>query len=453
MLLVTYHFAPDAAVGGLRWERHAAFLGPLGWDVDVIARDFARAEGLDQGRLRCLPDNVAIYSARESEPLIERAGRVAVRLKHRVTPTRPAGAPGVLVSTNDMRASWKQGLVRSHAALVHIAKQTQWANEAAAMGRALAVENRYDVVASSGPPHMAHEAARQIAASAHAPLVIDLRDPWAGWKQVPEDFASPLWFGHAERHERKAVRAARLVVMNTDLARDDMIARHPWSAPRLVTVRNGSDEEVVPVVPDGGRFTIRFAGTIYLDRDPRLVFRAAAAVVERLRLTPDVFRFEFIGEVAGFGGRSLLSIAAEEGLEGFVTVEGRRPRSQAMEFLGGATMLLSLPQYADLCVPAKIFEYTKFAAWVLILATPGSATARLFADSGADVVDPGDVDRMADVIASRYAEFARGGRPRPVGSDGRFERRRQVHLLAAHLEAIAPARQAAAVEEDRVSVR
>ena len=124
-----------------------------------------------------------------------------------------------------------------------------------------------------------------------------------------------------------------------------------------------------------------------------------------------------------------------------------------MEFLGGATMLLSLPQYADLCVPAKIFEYTKFAAWVLILATPGSATARLFAESVADVVDPGDVERMAEVIASRYAEFRRDGRPRPVGSDGRFERRRQARLLAGHLDAIAPARPAVAVEEDRLSVR
>jgi hypothetical protein len=241
--------------------------------------------------------------------------------------------------------------------------------------------------------------------------------------------------------------------MNTDPARDDMRGRYPWAADRIVTVQNGSDDEPAPVLADDGQFSIRFAGTIYLDRDPRLVFRAAAAVVRRLALTPDAFRFEFMGEVSEFGGRSLMSIAADEGLEGFVGVEGRRPRSDAMSFLAAATMLLSLPQDADLCVPAKIFEYTKFNAWLLILATESSATAKVFAGSGADVVDPSDVARMSDVIASRYAQFREHGRPQAVGHEGSFERSRQVQLLASHLDAIAPTPPGAALDDSRVSAR
>jgi hypothetical protein len=449
LLLVTYHFPPDSAVGGLRWERHAAFLALRRWDVDVISRDFDRLGASDDERLRCLSDNVTIYSAREYEPFVARAGRVAVDIKRRITPSRPR-TQGTLVNTKELPWVSNSGIVRAHAALVHIAKQTQWANEAAVIGRALSAANRYDVVASSGPPHMAHEAARVVATRAGVPLIVDLRDPWAGWKRVPEDYASPLWFTHARRFERRAVRDARLVVMNTELASNDMAARYPWAAERIVTIRNGSDDEPVPTPPDDARFTIRFAGTIYLDRDPRLVFRAAAAVVRRLQLSPEAFRLEFMGEVGEFGGRSLLSIAAEEGLEGFVGVHGRRPRSDAQEFLAGATMLLSLPQYADLCVPAKIFEYTRFDAWVLILATRGSATARVFAGSDADVVDPGDVEGMTAVIASRYAEFRERGRPQAIGHDGRFERKRQAELLAQHLESISPDRRSVAARAARV---
>jgi hypothetical protein len=234
--------------------------------------------------------------------------------------------------------------------------------------------------------------------------------------------------------------------MNTEPASDDMATRYPWAAERIVTIQNGSDDEPVPTVADDGQFKIRFAGTIYLDRDPRLVFRAAASVVRRLQLTPDVFRLEFMGEVGEFGGRSLLAIAAEEGLDGYVGVRGRRPRSEAMEFVGGATMLLSLPQDADLCVPAKIFEYTRFESWVLILATQGSATARVFAGSGADVVDPDDVDGIAATIAARYAEFRQHGRPQPVGHDGQFERKRQAELLARHLDSISPHRRGVATQ-------
>jgi hypothetical protein len=451
LLLVTYHFPPDSAVGGLRWERHAASLGVRGWDVDVITRDFDRLGGTDDARLRCLTDNVTIYSARESEPLIARAVRVALDVKRRITPSRPR-APGALVNTKRLPWASSRGIVRAHAALVHIAKQTQWANEATALGHALAAVNRYDLVVSSGPPHMAHEAARAVAGQARLPLVIDLRDPWGGWKRVPEDYASPLWFRHAKRFERRAVRDARLIVMNTEPASGDMAVRYPWAADRIVTIQNGSDDEPVPVVADDGQFKIRFAGTIYLDRDPRLVFRAAAAVVRRLQLTPNEFRLEFMGEVGEFGGRSLLSIAADEGLDGFVGVQGRRPRSEATEFLAGATMLLSLPQDADLCVPAKIFEYSRFDAWILILATARSATARVFAGSGADVTDPGDVEGMSEVIAARYAEFRQRGRPRAVGYDGRFERKRQVELLARHFDSISPQPRSSSGSTARIGV-
>jgi hypothetical protein len=55
------------------------------------------------------------------------------------------------------------------------------------------------------------------------------------------------------------------------------------------------------------------------------------------------------------------------------------PRKEALEFLAGATMLLSLPAGQRLCVPAKIFEYVRFEAWMLVLATPESATGRLLA--------------------------------------------------------------------------
>ena len=96
---------------------------------------------------------------------------------------------------------------------------------------------------------------------------------------------------------------------------------------RIVTIRNGSDETPLPSGSPATRFSIRFAGSIYLDRDPRLVFRAAAQVVRELGLTPDTFGFSFMGEVASFGGMSLQAIAREEGIEAFVEVMPPRPRS------------------------------------------------------------------------------------------------------------------------------
>jgi hypothetical protein len=240
--------------------------------------------------------------------------------------------------------------------------------------------------------------------------------------------ASPVWFALAERYEGHAVREAAVVALNTDASRDAMLARYPDARDKIITIRNGCDDDPLPSPKTDPRFTIRFAGEIYIDRDPRILFRASARVVRELQLTSHEFGLSFIGDEK-FQGLPLQTIAQQEGLTGFVETGPFRPRNEALEFLAGGAMLLSLPQDSHLAVPAKIYEYLRFNAWLLILAQAHSATAALLRGTDADVVAPEDVDRIAAVIRQRYEQFARGERPRAVGADGRFDRKAQATLL------------------------
>jgi hypothetical protein len=403
--------------------------------VDVISRDLRLLKTRDERRLELLPPDLRIYCASEREPFLARAEQLAWKVVRRLAPRRKARS-AIALSKQEIAQSSNRQFVRAYNAWARIETEKMWGRAVKRIGIDLARVGTYDAIASSGPPHMVHEAARQISRATRIPLVIDLRDPWSAVEQVAEDHASPIWFSVARRFERLAVADASLVVMNTDMARDDMRARYPSAARRIVAVANGSDDEPIARVAPSGRFTIRFAGSIYLDRDPRLVFRASARVVQRLGLTPDVFGIEFIGHVDAFGGTSLRTMASEEGLEGFVEVSGPRSRAEAMEFLAGATMLLNLPQGADLCVPAKIFEYVRFDAWLLVLAKQGSATAETLRGTTADIVDPNHVVRIAEVIEGRYLQHVRGERPIAAGHDGRFDRRIQAERLHDHLEAL-----------------
>jgi hypothetical protein len=276
---------------------------------------------------------------------------------------------------------------------------------------------------------MAHEAGRLIARSAKLPLIADFRDPWSLVERVPEHIASPLWFALASRLERRIVREAAVIAMNTDYSRDAMRRSYPELAARIITVRNGSDDDPLPGGATESRFTIRFAGSIYLDRDPRGLFRAVARVVREFGLSPRDLGLLFLGDVASFGGTTLEAMAAEEGITGFVETHPPRPRHEAMRFLRAAAMLLSLPQDSDMAIPAKIFEYVRFPAWLLVLAVPESATADLLSGTEADVAMPTDVDAIARIIRRRYEQFTRGERPEPIGRDGRFDRRTQAALL------------------------
>src|SRR5207247_9817806 len=155
---------------------------------------------------------------------------------------------------------------------------------------------------------------------------------------------------------------------------------------------------------------IAYAGSIYLDRDPRPLFRAAAQLVTERGLSPAEFGIEFMGDVRSFDGVPIEQIAQEEGMEAFVQSHAPRPRADALAFLARETMLVILPQDSDMAIPAKIFDYMQFDAWLLALADDGSATEQLLRGSTADVVAPDAIDTITGLMHLLFLMQLRGER-------------------------------------------
>lgn len=463
LLLLSYHFPPGEATGALRWQKMARFAAERGWAIDAVTVHPSSLASTDEGRLRELPNGTRVFGVREPSLLVDRVEDRLWRMMRGVRERRVTAAPGAAVATSRSFARtigkgsgatagprpeslapdeirwWPgdgRGLRRSWAAWRLVARDAAWARAARRAAEAVFDERLHRAVVSCGPPHMVHVAASAVAQAGRVPHVMDLRDPWSARCRLPEAYASPLWFQLARRHEAPTVARAALVVANTDAVRDAMRASVSAATPRFVTVTNGYDEEPIPSGATGRRFVIAYAGGIYLDRDPRPLLRGAARVVRELRLEPDDFGIEMIGAAGGYCGTSLAEMAEEEGLQGFVQTGPRRPRHEAIAFLAGARMLVSLPQDSPFAIPSKVFEYMQFDAWMLVLADPGSPVERLLRGSAADVAAPNDVDAIALVIRRRYEEHARGERPRRLAQDERFSRRYQAGLLFDALDGI-----------------
>jgi hypothetical protein len=201
---------------------------------------------------------------------------------------------------------------------------------------------------------------------------------------------------------------------------------------------NGADTDAIPKSRLKSRFLVAFAGMIYLGRDPRVLFRAAARVARETGATPEQFAVEFMGDDA-CNGVPLTTIASEEGLVGHFRSHGFRPRREALDFLSEAAVLVSLPLRTTMTLPAKLFEYMRFDAWLLALAERGSATEALLRGTGADVVEPSDEARVAEVLRVRFDEFRAGRRPVALNRDGRFDRATQSARMFSLLEEIAAA--------------
>jgi glycosyltransferase involved in cell wall biosynthesis len=447
LLLLSYHFPPGQATGALRWQKLAAFAAERGWGVDVVTLHPDDLPAADYGRLAELPPGTRIFGVPKRVPAAARWEDRAARWVRRLRGGRraPSSAPGAPTAAAQdelvMRAELRwlphtaRDLLRPFRAWLFFEGEATWARDAARVALGVARGGGYAAVVTCGPPHMVHLAGRAVARRTELPLVMDMRDPWSLARAVFRSMASPLWFRLAERHERRSVRSAALVVTNTEHLRRAMQALHPDARDRIIAVMNGCDDDPLPPTPERRRFTVAYAGNIYLDRDPRPLFRAAARVVRREGLTPDEFRIEFLGHVQSLGDVPLEAMAAAEGVGAYVDVHPRRPRGEALAFLAGASVLLSLPQGVDLAIPSKLFEYMQFPAWILALAAPGSATELLLRGTAADVVDPGDVDALERVLRERFLQHRAGIRPEPVNADGRFGRRRQAEILFDALEA------------------
>jgi 3',5'-cyclic AMP phosphodiesterase CpdA len=218
-----------------------------------------------------------------------------------------------------------------------------------------------------------------------------------------------------------------------------MQAAYPGARDRMIAVLNGYDEDPVPRSRHEECFVIAYAGSIYLDRDPRSLFQATARVVKEWGLTPRQLRIEFMGDDRSFDGTPLEHVARETGIGDFVRAHPARPREEARQFLARAALLVSLPLVwlsgaTDTSIPAKIFEYVRFDAWLLALANAGSATDLLLRGTGADVVAPHDVAAIAFALRARYAAYASGVRPQRPSLPERLSRRSQARRLFDEIE-------------------
>lgn len=471
-LLFSYHFPPSTRIGALRWQEFTRHFGNAGWAFDVVMlRPEPDDRQMDRSLLDELGPGLRLYAVPHPEHPLRRIEQAAYELirgraangrrsdesdDSDVDPDSDAGESRSrrvrrqAVARNDLTWSLDRprGWMRMYWSWVWRRHHLSWARRARTLGRRLAAQHTYAAVISSGPPHETHLAAGAVAERANAPCVIDLRDPWSHAPYMPEWLASPLSTRLAERDERRCLGAASLVVANTEALEAVLVEQYPEVAGRIITVRNGFDP--LANLPDpavnGNRFTVRYAGSIYYNRDPRPLIEGAASLVRELRLTSEQFGLELIGSVDPSDGGDIRQLAARAGIADYVRVGPWRPREDAERFMAGAHVLVALPGHNDLAVPGKVYEYMRYPAWILALADPGSATDRLLDGTAAEVVPTKDADAVAAALRRLYEAYERDGRPEPLSRHSRFGRRSQAMKL---LEAI---QQQVARREDELRV-
>jgi hypothetical protein len=450
ILLISWEFPPRGTAGALRWEKFSAFLHEAGYGLDVIMAPHEVLTADESARLGSLPPSVRVFGLPIRTRWLEEMETSLAGLGHRLL---PRGTPGTVpdgesgsprprvaeprpASLPPERISWipkePRDLLRAFWATVAYQRDMGWGEDAASLALRIVAKGTVAVV-TCGPPHGAHVAGRRLGVALGIPHILDYRDPWSLPRRVSEAHASPLAFALARSREKWILQRASLVVTNTDTVRSAMEKVHPGVRGRTVTIYNGYDDEPIPDC-ERESFRILYAGGIYLDRDPRTLFRGAALAIADTAATPEEFRVELMGNVGSHDGVPIKDVASGQGLVDHLRVRSSIPRAQLLHELAAASVLVSLPQDSPWAIPSKIFEYMPFSASLLVYAHPGTPTWDLLQGSGVDLLEPEDVQGTREALTRDFLAFREGQARRTAVGDDRFSRARQAARLIAELE-------------------
>lgn len=436
VLLVAYHFPPDAAVGAVRVAKLARTLIERGWPVSVVTVREDRLRRRDPGRLADVA-GCRVWRAPEWPTFPALLSRARRRLDRGSAAAPPAGPrPGGGEAASGGRGGLGATLRRYAISLGELPDaQVGWL--APAVWRAIRVvrRERIGVVVTSSPPRTAALVGAAVSRLTGVPLVTDLRDPWY-WPEL-RDPADRTALGDriARRLETALLRRSRRVVVTTPRYAEALRRAHPrLPADRVAIIWNGFDPEAYgeppPPVP-GAPLRIAYFGSLYLRRTPRELFRALAELLAEGTVAPGEVEVDLVGEVAHAGGESVAAMVEAYGLARCVRLRPPVPHREALRQMQAADVLLLLAPAQPYCIPAKAFEYLGAGRRILCVADEGATRDLIRRTEGGLIVAPGDVAGMRAALVDLLRAHPAPPRARPAAAE--FDRaalmRRYAELL------------------------
>jgi glycosyltransferase involved in cell wall biosynthesis len=402
VLIVAYHFPPDAEVGAVRPYQIARYLPEFGIEPWVLTVEPAFAERPNPGLVaRGVPEDRIIRTSVDTTTydLVSGLWRTSKRLTAR---SMAGGAfNGAVDNGGPPGAAGPRELVRF--VLSHPDEKIGWLRPAVRAAAQTIRRQPFDAILSTSPPRVATLAAARIAMRHRIPWIMDVRDPWVGWYHTPTSYYGqhPLLDALQARLFRRCVRQASVIVHNTERLRLLTCQMAPDVTAKTRSVPNGIDSEW-SASRDGGppaAFRIGYYGQVMGRRNPSAFLRGLRAWIDSRSERPKV-------EVCFFGS-GFDSIRRETktlGLEACVAFSPQLPRAEVPREMEKDFVLLLVATEQPLQIPGKTYEYLAAARRILALTDRDGATADMLRPLPGCLIaeNPADVHAALDDLYRQH---------------------------------------------------
>ena len=384
ILLISYYFPKDAAIGAVRPYHFARLLPQFGitpW-VLTVAPEFAETwderfeiEGVPSERII----RTRVGTTRRTR-LIKKLSQLKNRLSRSSSEAKDAESE--LLSPEQLQPAQSAGWLEATPARRLLLSWLRFPDElagwhAAALQAAEEAhkEFRFDAIVSTSPPRVAHLIARKLAERHSLRWIMDLRDPWHDeWNPIAPQSKS-LTAQYRKLFDKCASRAD-VVVLNTERLREHVIQRTPALADKAITIPNGcilQSSDALPSSAFPDRFSIGHYGNVYDQRSPEMFLQGLRLWLDSNEEAARSTSVHFIGQEFG----NTLEHIHKLKLENFVKLSPPVPRNQVQSLMRADYLLLLIANGQPVQIPGKLYEYLSARRRILTTTERDSATADL----------------------------------------------------------------------------
>lgn len=359
LLVLTYHYAPDANPRAFRWTALTRYMAGLGHEVAVVA-------GWKPGQARReILDGVTVW--RVGGSLVERLRRLM-----------RASGPAAQTAGKAPTASWLSRLARSlytttwrrlywpdHAAL--------WIAPARRAASRLLRQGSFDALITVSHPFSSHWAGLKLKRERPGlRWLCDVGDPFAFFTEIPLN-NHKLYAARNFRAEAQVLGQADAVAVTVESCRQSYIAHFPATESKLTVIPPLLSAPAVEAsTPPAGRIRLVYSGTLYPGlRDPGYLFQIVMALLER-GIDCELHLFGQLNDC-----ERLIRSLPGHGRERIV-VHGIVDRLLLARELAEASALVNIGNQTRHQLPSKLVEYVAAGRPILNLHTGSDDSSLAF---------------------------------------------------------------------------
>lgn len=444
ILIISYHFPPSQAVGGLRAANFARYLPASGWQPCVLTIKDKYIDNLDAERLQGL-ESLTIYKTNKLPQVME-FYRLAKSSLKKMLKSRQKGTDGSTGSKNrsdesEISEDTLQRVKRYYASLFLALPdyEKNWILPASTKAIREIRRNKIDYILTSCPPYSVHLVGLLAHLATGANWIADFRDPWyvASKKRMyPTCTLSRKIEGALEK---QVMKRARLVLCNTERLCDTLASAYSKVKKNgFVYIPNGISTDIfsgLRDLPKYEKFTLTYTGSLYFFRTPEPVFKALKELIDKGQVDRDSFTIKLVGHCDTIDGSPTIDLVSAYGLAENVEILPPVPYLKSLEIVKRSHLALLFAPDQPFQIPAKVYDYIGTGTRILALAGEGATSDMVLKTGTGSVFQPDNHEDLKAFLLDSINNQTPMSETVTMEAIQKFDREKVVSDLADYLNA------------------